>query len=338
MYIKRYTISAFILIVLVGWYVYAFITQESANIILFGVELPSISIAILVIVPLIVLYIATVAHMSFYALLGSFKLRKYDKDYEKIVDAIVDAYLGKENRSHSFKTERYKLLGALVDNAAILPNGGLDSNIDNSKVSEVLTIINKIKCGESVELKKYSLPSFNKFVIQNTRNKYKNGELTHEDILSNMSKHDDSLGREVYVDFVKDAPLNAIEKYKSSLTKESLFVILSRVNADENTLEISNDSLISLFSNLDLTSDDYMKVSQVLSKTMVPDQRIILFETLSTKDDKIMEAYLYTLFDLEMLAPAQEILDNSQDNDYTYFKAYSSLRECGKYFDINLFL
>ncbi|QOY53110.1 hypothetical protein [Candidatus Sulfurimonas baltica] len=338
MYIKRYTISAFILIILVGWYVYAFITQDSASITLFGLELPSISIAILVIVPLIILYIASVAHIAFYAILGRLKLRKYEKDFEKIVDAMVDAYLGKENRSHSFKTERYKLLGTLVDNAAILPNGVLDTNIKNSKISEVLTIINKIKSGQSVDLKKYSLPSFNSFVIQNSRNKYKNGELTHEDILNNMSKHDDSLAREVYVDFVKDAPLNDILRYKNSLTKESLFVILSRVNADENTLEISNESLISLFDKLDLNSQDYIKVSQALSKTMIPDQRIKLFETLSAEDDKIMEAYLYTLFDLEMLAPAQEILDNSQSNDYIYFKAYSSLRECGKYFDINLFL
>ena len=47
---------------------------------------------------------------------------------------------------------------------------------------------------------------------------------------------------------------------------------------------------------------------------------------------------IYTLFDLEMLAPANAILDNSQDNEYLSFKAYSSLRENGEHFDINLFL
>jgi len=338
MYIKRYTIASFILIVLVGWYVYSFVTQDSISIGILGVNLPSLSIAMWVTVPLVLLYIASVIHMSFYSLIGSFKLRKYEKDYEKIVDSIVDAYLGKEDRSHSFKTDRYKLLGALVDHATILPDNELDSDIDNEKIAEVLALINKIKNGETVELKKYNLPSYNQISIQNARNKYKNGDISAEDVLSSMSKYDNSLGKEVFVDFVKDAPLYAIEKYKSSLTKEALFIILSRVNADEKTLEISNDALISLFSDLDLTSDDYMKVSQALSHGMIPELRMSLFETLSAEDDSMMEAYLFTLFDLEMIDPAREILDNSQNNEYPYFKAYLSLRECGKHFDINLFV
>ena len=81
-----------------------------------------------------------------------------------------------------------------------------------------------------------------------------------------------------------------------------------------------------------------MKISQALSKGMIPELRIKLFETLSAEDDTIMEAYLFTLFDLEMIAPANEILDNSQSDEYLYFKAYTSLRECGKHFDINLFI
>ena len=71
---------------------------------------------------------------------------------------------------------------------------------------------------------------------------------------------------------------------------------------------------------------------------MLPEQRIKLFELLSNDDEAAMEAYLFTLFDLEMLAPAKEILDISQPNEYMPFKAYSSLRDCGKHFDINLFV
>ncbi|MCK4737456.1 MAG: hypothetical protein KAT10_02775 [Sulfurimonas sp.] len=338
MYIKRYTIAALVLIILVGWYVYAFVTQASTSIEFFGVTMPPLSIAMWTIVPLILLYIASVAHMSFYSFLGSLKLRKYEKDYEKIVDSIVDAYLGKENRSHAFKTDRYKLLGALVDNATIFPSAELNSDIDNKKISEILELINKIKNGESVELKKHSLPSYNQLVIQNEKNRYKNGDITHEEILNNSSKYDESICKDVYIDFVKKAPLSAIEKYKKSLTKESLFEILARVNAEENSLEISNESLISLFNDLELSSDDYIKASQKLSRGMNPEQRIKLFETLSNENENVTEAYLFTLFDLEMLAPANEILETSQDNEYVYFKAYSSLRECGKHFDINLFI
>lgn len=338
MHIKKYTVAAFILIILVGWYIYAFITQESLSINLFGTTLPSFSIAVWVILPMIILYVASVIHMLFYSFLGTLKSRKFDKDYEKIVNAIIDAYLGKNDRSNSFKTSRYQLLGSVIDNATIFPVGDVNIDIDNKKISEVLTLINKIRNGEPVDLKKYSLLPSNPLVIQNERNRYKKGDISAEDILADEKKYDSSLRKEVYIDFVKEAPLYLIEKYKSALTKEALFEILSRVNADKHTLEISNDSLISLFNDLKLSSKEYIEASKKLSKTMLPEQRIKLFETLSNEKEFAMEAYLFTLFDLEMIDPAKEILDISQANEYIPFKAYSSLRECGENFDINLFV
>ena len=176
MHIKKYTIAAFILIVLVGWYVYAFITQESLNIDFFGTTLPSFSIAVWVILPMIMLYVASVVHIMFYSFLGTLKSRKFDKDYDKIVDSIVDAYLGKENRSNSFKTDRYKLLGSVIDNAAIFPAGEFNADIENKKISEVLNLINKIRNNEAVDLKKYSLLPSNASVIQNERKRYKKGD------------------------------------------------------------------------------------------------------------------------------------------------------------------
>lgn len=338
MHIKKYTTAALILIVLVGWYVYAFITQESMSFEFFGTSLPSFSIALWVVIPMIILYVASVIHMLFYSFLSTLKRRKYEKDYEKIVDAIVDAYLGKKERLNSFKTDRYKLLGTVVDNATIFPIGEFDTDIENKKLRDVLTLINSIRNGEAVELKKYSLLPSNELVIQNERNRYKKGDISAENILGDKSKYDISLRKEVYVDFVKYAPLQAIEKHKDALSKDALFEILSRINADAHTLEISNDSLISLFHNLQLNSKEYIEASKKLSKSMLPEQRIKLFELLSNDDEAAMEAYLFTLFDLEMLAPAKEILDISQPNEYMPFKAYNSLRDCGKHFDINLFV
>ncbi len=338
MYIKRYTIAAFMFIILTGWYVYAFITQDSMSLDFFGVPLPSLSIALWVAIPMVLLYLASTFHMAFYSLMGSFKLRKYEKDYDKLIDAIIEAYLGKENRNHIFKTSRYKLLGKLVDNTVLFPSQGLTPDTDNEKINNIIKLINDIKNGEVVELKKYSLPSDNALVIQNERNRYKKGDLSAEDILSNANKYDKSLCIEAYTDYVKTAPLYAIEKYKEFLTKEALFIILSRVNADENTLEVSNESLIALFEELDLDKNDYIQISIALASGMVPEQRIKLFETLSEEKEEAMDAYLYTLFDLEMLAPADEILENSQSNEYLNFKSYRALKECNKQFNINLFI
>jgi len=338
MYIKRYTIASLILIVLVGGYTFTYITQEKMVIELFGINLPSFPIAAWVIFPIIVLYIASVAHMSFYNFLGNLKLRKYEKDYDKIIDSIVEAYLGKKIRKHTYKTKRYQLLGSLVDNTALFPNTKIISTTVNVKINNVINIIEDIKKGDVVDLKKYNLLSSNAMVIQNEKNRYIKGEISAEDILSNPLKYDEILSKEVFIDFVKIAPLYAIEKYKEFLTKESLFVLLSRINGDENTLEISNESLISILKVINIDKQDYIKISSILSHGMIPEQRMRLFESLSDENEDIMDAYLYTLFDLELLAPVDEILMNSQPDEYMNFKAYRALKECNKNFSINLFV
>ncbi|WP_457749029.1 hypothetical protein [Sulfurimonas sp.] len=339
MYIKRYTIAALVWMGLVGWYVYAYVTQGSMSIDLFGIPMPSLSIALWVIVPIFILYLASVAHMTFYSMIGNFRLRKYEKDYEKLINAIVDAYLGKKERNYSFKTERYSLLGTLIENSVIYPTGTLLDKVNNEKIDTVLQVIQSIKNGEVADLKPYNLPSDNELVIQNERNRYKKEQISAESILANCTKYDDSLCKEVYIDYVKTAPLNGIKKYKSFLTKEALHVILSRINADENTLEITNEDLIDLFKKLDFNKKDYIEISSILSKGgMIPEQRMKLFEMLSDENEDAMDAYLYTLYDLEMIAPANAILDNSQLDEYSNFKAYRALKECGKNFSINMFV
>jgi hypothetical protein len=192
---------------------------------------------------------------------------------------------------------------------------------------------------EVADLKPFNLPADNELVIQNTRNKFKKGEIKAEEILANEQKYAEQLRKEVYLEFVKTASLADIEKYKKYLTREALNIILSRINADENALSIQNDTLISLFEEITLAKEDFIQLSQQLSKTdIIPEQRIKLFEILSEKYEEAIDAYLFTLYDLEMLAPANAILDNSQKDEYQNFKAYRALKECGKNFSIDIFI
>jgi len=342
MFIKRYTIASFALMALVGGYVYFYISQETTTVDFFGIPLPSFSIALWVVVPLFFLYIASVLHMSFYSLLGSMNVRKYEKDYDKVLDLIVDAYLGKKDREHHFKTPPYSLLGRLLDNSTIFPNNNITFKHDSEKtqkMSEVLNLIEDIKSGKVVELKQHNLQLDNPLVIQNERNRYKSGELTAEAILSNAPKYDESLKKEVYSDFVKTATLQNIEKYKALTTKTSFNNILLRVNADEFTLEVSNETILSFMSYIEFSKKEFIELSSFISHTnMIPEQRIRLFESLSDENDIVVDAFLYTLFDLEMITAVDEILDISQPDEYQNFKAYRTLKECHKNFSIEIFV
>lgn len=339
MHIKRYTIASFIWIALVAWYVYAYVTPEAYLLDLFGIHLPALFIALLVVLPIFVLYVASVLHMWFYAFLSSFKLRKYEKDYEKIIDAIVEAYLGKVNRHYEFKTDRYKLLGLLLENTSIAPRKDFAGTTNNEKIDNILEILNKIQSGEVVDLKPYNLLPENELVIANELNKYKNGSKSAEKILSGGAKYADSLKKEVYKDFVKEASLENIVRYKEYMSTEALNRIFSRINADQNRLEIPNEKLMELINAQELSKEDFISISTTLSTSdMIPEQRIKLFEMLSEKNDDAMEAYLYTLYDLEMVDLAADILNLASEDEYKNFRAYKALKECGQNFDIKMFI
>ncbi len=201
-------------------------------------------------------------------------------------------------------------------------------------------MIEDIKNGEVVNLKPFNLLPENPLVIQNKKNRVQKGEIKVADILSNCTKYADELCRFAYIDYVETASLQNILKYKAFLTKESLHVIMARINADEHTLSISNEELIELLNKLELSKQDYIDLSITLSKGgMIPEQRMKLFETLSEEyHEEAMDACLFTLFDLEMLAPADELLENAQLDEFQNFRAYRALKESGKNFSIYLFI
>jgi hypothetical protein len=212
-------------------------------------------------------------------------------------------------------------------------------DVKNDKLNKVLSIIDDIKNGKVVDLKSYGLKPTNALVMQNNRNKYKNGFLNAENILTKSENYTEAFCKEVYTEYIKIASFVAIEKHKKFLDKSSLLTVLERINADKNKLEISNESLGLLFESMDLKSKDYIDISVALSNNnMDPEQRIKLFETLSEKNEVVMEAYLYTLFDLEMVSLAKEILDHSLEGEYLKFKAYSDLKEMNKQYSIDLFI
>lgn len=333
MHIKRYTIASFLLIALTGWYISTFISTETISINLFGIEIAPLSVSIWTMIPLFVLYLASVIHMSFYSMVRSLEIRKYEKDYADMNECISNAYLGKENRYHSFRTPRYKLLGSLFDNTTLFPTLMIDTTINSEKIATTLKLIEDIKVGKVVDLKKMSLSKDNELVIQNERNKYKNGVKSAEDFLSSPTKYNDKLLNEIYASIIKSASFKSVEKYKNFMNKDTLLEFFSRTD-----LEIANEALISLLGTLELNCNDYIRISQSLSTGITPEQRMKLFEVLSDSNDEVMEAYLYTLYDLEMIEPADAILEISQADEYLNFKAYRALKECNKNFNINLFV
>lgn len=336
MQLKRYTIASFILILLVGAAAYS-ISSEAISFDLLGMHFPNLPIAFWVVVPVVVLYIASVLHMMIYALVGNFKLRRLNKDSEKMIDALRDALLGVSERNYVYKTDPYKLMGKLIDNALILPFDTLRS-IGNEKIDEALELMRDVKEKKKVDIKKFHMANTTSIAIQNNLNRLERGEIDADSVLSRSDSYGEIVCAKAYESYVKSASVGSIMKYKHLFTKSSLLDFVQRINAAENGIVMSNEELVTLLNGLKLSSEDWIDISDAMSKNMLPEQRIRLFEMLSEKNDDAMEGYLFTLYDLQMIDTANEILNNTSKDDYQIFKAYRDLKRANKHYDIAIFL
>ena len=336
MNIKRYTIAAIIYMILVGWFVYAYISQETSSIDFFGIQLPPFPVALWVVVPVFVLYLASILHMGSCSLGNSFELRRFRKDYERLIEAIRAALLGKKSRDFNFKTKPYQAIGKIINSCDITPHESF-SRCSVKEIQEVLDALQSVKEGKAVDLRAFHLANENALVVQNHLNRYKRGEVIAEDILNKPERFSKELAVQAYRDYVTTANVNQIVKYKIYMSREALSNILLRINAPENGIEMNNDTLIDLITQMDVNEEDYICGSIVLSHHMMPQQRMDLFERLSNDDDNAMAAHIFTLYDLEVIEEANNLLDAARDDEYLQFRAYKALKDAGKNYSIHLF-
>jgi len=336
MQLKRYTIASFILMLLVGIATYS-IDNESVSFDLMGLHFPNLPVAFWVVIPVALMYFASILHMAFHALLGNLKLRKLTRDNEKMVDALRDALLGVKDRNYVYKSDSYKLMGKVIDNSYLLPLETL-KEVGDEKIDEALQLLRDVKEKKKVDLKPFHLSNSTSLMIQNNLNRLERNEISADEVLSRADTYGDIVCLKAFESYVKSASVGSILKYKQLFTLPSLIDFVQRVNSADNGIEMSNEELISLFKTLKLNSGDYIKLSMAMSKNMLPEQRIRLFETLSESNDEAMEGYFYTLYDLQMIDTANEILNNTSKEDYLIFKAYRDLKRANKHYDIALFL
>ncbi len=336
MQLKRYTIASLILMILVAAAVYS-IDNGSISFDLLGMHFPNLPVAFWVVVPLVIMYVASLLHMGVFALVGNFKLRRLNKDHEKMIDALRDALLGVGERNYAYKSDAYKLMGKLIDHSVILPYETLRA-VGNEKLDEALELMRDVKENKKVEIKKFHLASNTSIMIQNNLNRLERGEIDADAVLSRPDSYGEVVCAKAFESYVKTASLGSVLKFKHLFTKASLVDFIARVNAAENGIQTTNEELVSLLQSIKLDANDWIDLSAAMSKNMLPEQRIRLFEMISEHNDDAMEGYLYTLYDLQMIDTANYILNNTANNDYQIFKAYRDLKKANKHYDIAIFL
>ena len=334
---KKYMAAGLLLILIIGLYVFSF---EGGRYTLdfFGVNI-SLPIAVWVIVPAIILYLFTLIHMMFYGAIEFSKKRALKKGHKNFIKATKNVLLGLDNNVQ-FKSEWLKLPGAILNIFNIDPRKRA-KKVPNEEIQEILDLKEKLDNGEVVDLSKYRLPIDNPLVLQNLENKLKKDKLYADGILKNCPDKNLSLCKKAFREFAKYAPLDQIKKYEKEgykIDREIFEIIIDRLNAKEHPLDLKNDDIVDLIKNLDFEKEDFIALAKKLKSKMNPDALIFLFERLFNEFPKASDAYLFILFELQMIDKVREILENSSVDEYVKFKNLLFLIDNGKNFDIEDFV
>lgn len=330
---KKYLLFGLVLVVATGLYVYS-LTEGTYSISLAGIPI-SLPIAVWVAIPVALLYLATLVHLMFYGTLGFFRLKKIKNDAEKFLANEKRALLGKKIDDNNYKSEIFKLPGKVLPLLNIDPKRYSGYRIHDDGIADILEAKQKVYSGEVVDLSRFNLLPDNALMIKNYENMLHHDKSYAATILKKCS--DKELCQKAAIAMAEYSPISELKKYDVDITEEILYKLIDRLG--ESNLDLSNDKILEYAKELNFDSKKLIKLVKKIKDKLSPDERVKFATTLMSKfPEEGADAYLYTMFDLQMIDKVRDFLDNSGKQEYTKYKHLLFLKDNGKNFDIDMFI
>ncbi len=329
-----YILASIILMGIVGAVVYSIIpTNYSYNDLGFPIDLP---IAVWVTIPMFILMLASIAHMMFYGTKTFFKFKKWEKATDTLDDALYWSLLN-EPKPHKYNVPQMKKVASLLSVATVKVDGAVDDI--SEKLRGALGIISEIDRGEYVDLKSKKLDRElsrkNSLVLKNLLNRIEKDENFAEEVLQLKEVYEASTFNAALKKFAQTQDFVKAKKYSKLFDKESFFILLERVTR-ENNLGFNRDILDEFITALEekLNCSDFLKIATITMKQLSPDENLMLWREYQDKYSKAEIAYLYLLFDYEMIDKAGEYLEEHDEEDFKRFRALYDLKKEHKKYKI----
>jgi len=336
--IKKYIGFSLLFIVLLGLFIYSF---EGGKYTLNVLDIPiTLPIAVWIVIPVIMLALATIFHLAFYGTKNAITLRRIKKDSERFSMQAKQAMLGKEVETN-YKSEVFKLPGAILPLLNSDPNKAKKHRVHNDEIQDIIDLKEQIERGEVVDLSPYNLSPSNPYMLKNYRNKLNEDPDFARSVLS---KCDDEVTCALaFEKFLSFGSYDDIIKFEKEPSKKTLFKLLDRIRAKENPLDLTNNQVVDYMQKVDKVdpwlSDELVKVMKILRKKLSPDRLVLLANKFSHEFPyRGGEAYLYVMFDLQKIEDAREFLSNAGEDEYPKFKYLLFLKDQGRNFDTELFV
>ncbi|MDR1461199.1 MAG: hypothetical protein LBI78_06090 [Campylobacteraceae bacterium] len=333
--IKQYIVFSVLLLAIVGIYVYSIVPNENAYYTLtffnYSWELP---IAVWFIIPAVALFIASVIHMLFYSVKNFLAKRLTKKDYETLVLHIKHTLLGEE-KDLEYKTEPFKALAAAIKKMSYNPKSA-DEKTGEKELDEIFSILEKIRNGEYVDLKKFRLRSDNDLLNQNRLNFSQNDKKFIDETLKHCSSLDSEICKKAFYTLLKQASYADIKGYNFDLTSDMLLILFKRFTDQNDDFTLSNAEIKELLEKTPMSSSEFLDTAKILKIVVEPDALLKLYDNVQSKNQHAAFAYLYILFELRLIDKARDFLENNEDSEFEKFRILLFLRDNGKIVDTDL--
>ncbi len=329
-----YVLASIILMLIVGAVVYSIEpTNYSYSYLGFTMDLP---VAVWITIPMFLLMLASIVHMMFYSTKNFFKFKKWEKEASKLNDALYWSLLH-EPKTHKFNLPKLKESASLLSVASVTVNGTVDTV--SEKLRDALSLLSEIDRGEYVDLKSkklaHILSADNPVVQKNMINRLNKVDTFTEEVLQNKDSYDENIFNLALIKFANEADFVKARKYVNVMNRESFLILLKRVTREDNlgiTKDILDEFIVALENELKCA--DYLFITTLTMKQLSPDENLSLWREYETKYPKAQIAYLYLLFEYEMIDKAGEYLDEHEEEDFKRFRALYDLKKEHKKYKI----
>jgi len=284
-------------------------------------------VAVWVILPMFVLLVFTVFHMIFHGLKSYFKLKKWQRDTTTLDDALYWSLVN-EPKEQKYVIDEFKHSAVLLGKSSLTLLDSVEGL--NPRLSKVVNVINKIKNGEYVDLKENKMAKVfnegNPHLIQNRLNRLETDHEFVEEVMKSSSKYSTLVQKQALQIFARKETFYKARKYAKIFDSENFHVMLNRVDHEED-MGLSSEILNDFVESLKLTCTDFVQIANITKKHFAPDENLSLFKKYQLENPKAQNAYLYLLFDYELLDEVNAYLEEQEENEFIKFRALYELKK-----------
>ena len=325
MRLALYIFATFALMAIIAAFTYT-VNPDHYTIELMGINF-SFPVAVWIVLPMLLLLIFTLVHMFFYGLKNYFILKKWQKDANTLEDALYWSLVNEP------KEQKYGI-DAVGSSASLLGKASLNIS-DNMegltpRLTRVVNIIQKIKNGDYVDFKEEKMTKVfnvgNPILTQNRLNRLESDDKFVADVLKSTSEYTEIVQAEALETFARKENFVKAQKYAKVFDIKSFFTMLERVTAEDN-LELTPEILTDFVKALDLSCQDFIKIVSVTKKYFNPEENLTLFRSYQIENPKAQNAYLYLLFEYELLEQVAIYLNEQEENEFIKFRAFYQLKQ-----------